>query len=489
MTPYKKEKEIGLFGHWELDIASGKLFWSNQVYSIFKLNPEGFTPTYESFLNVIHPEDRDRVNKAYLDSLKTKQPYIIEHRLLFEDGTIGYVTEKCETFYDENSKPVKSIGTVQDITNWIISDRKLRESEAKFKAISNQTTEGITVADMEGNYVFVNPAFCKMSGYSEEELLSLTVFDMKAPDQDHSSFKESKEKTSGDSIRVNLKRKDGSEYLTEIIGDVITIEEKQLVLGTIRDITEQDKSEKEIKKLNNNLESLVNNRTEELNDTVANLNVEIEQRAIAEEKIFEALKTKEILLKEITHRVKNSLQIISSLINLQKSTVKNPESIEMLSQVAHRIQSMALIHETLYKSNEFEQVIFKDYFDSLIFYITNTFDTPNISIETDIEDIIFPLDTATNCGMIVMELITNSIKYAFPNENSGVISISLKKLENLDYELIISDNGIGFPNKNGFKSTKTLGMQLVVSLTEQLEASIELKESEGTIFEVTIPNA
>jgi len=487
MTQYEKSKEIGKFGHWELDIKSGKLFWSNQVYSIFKLQQEDFTPTYEAFLNVIHPEDREKVNNAYSESLKTKEPYIIEHRLLFEDGSVGYVTEKCDTFYDENDNPIKSIGTIQDITDWVLSSQKLKESEEKFKAISNQTTEGITVADMEGNYVFVNPAFCNMSGYTEEELLSMTVFDMKAPDQDHSSFSDSKEKTSGASIRVKLQRKNGTEYLTEIIGDVITVDNKQLVLGTIRDITEQEKSEQEIKNLNNNLESLVSNRTEELNETVTNLNIEIEQRAIAEERIVDALKTKEILLKEITHRVKNSLQIISSLINLQKSTVTNPESIEMLSQVSHRIQSMALIHETLYKSNEFEQVIFKDYFNSLIFYITKTFDTPNIRIETEIDDITFPLDTATNCGMIIMELITNSIKYAFPKNTPGIISVSLKKQENSEYYLTISDNGIGFPNKKNFKSTKTLGMQIVISLTEQLEAEISLKEDTGTTFEVILP--
>ncbi len=121
-------------------------------------------------------------------------------------------------------------------------------SEERFKAFTNQTTEGITVADLDGNYVFVNPAFCKMSGYTNEELLQKTVFDMKAENQSHESFRESKEKKIGIPIQVNLQRKDKTEYLTEIIGNIITVDGEELVLGTIRDITERKKIENNLKK-------------------------------------------------------------------------------------------------------------------------------------------------------------------------------------------------------------------------------------------------
>jgi PAS domain-containing protein len=188
LTALEKIQEMENFGHWELDIKTGKLQWSKQIYKIFRLSPEKFDPTYEKFLSVIHPEDRDMVQNAYENSLKNKTPYKIEHRLLFDNDITVYVSEKCETQFDEKGSPVKSIGTVLDITERVISNQKLKESEEKFKAYTNQSSEGVTVADMEGNYVFVNPAFCKMSGYTEEELLKLTVFDMKAVNQCHSSF-------------------------------------------------------------------------------------------------------------------------------------------------------------------------------------------------------------------------------------------------------------------------------------------------------------
>ena len=487
MTTLDKAQELGQFGYWELDIVKNELFWSHQVYAIFRVSPDEHLPNYESFVNTIHPDDKEMVDQAYKNSLITKKPYEIEHRLLFSDNTIGYVNEKCETYYDNDGKPLKSIGTVQDITSRVETDRKIKESEEKFRAISNQTTEGITVADMDGNYVFVNPAFCKMSGYSEKELLSMTVFDMKAKNQDHSSFKESKEKMAGLPIRVNLQRKDGTEYKTEIIGDIIKIDNQELVLGTIRDITEREKAELEILKLNENLENIVIERTKELNKTVELLQVEIKQRTIAEENIKESLAVKEILLKEVTHRVKNSLQIISSLINLQKSSIENKQSIDILSQVSHRIQSMALIHETLYKSSEFEKVKFKDYISSLISYIGKTFYTPKIQFKTNIEDLILSLDTATNCGMIVMELITNSIKYAFLGKEEGEISVNLLSLENKRHKLSIGDNGIGYPSDHDFHSTKTLGMQIVMSLTHQLDGEIELIRDNGTTFEITFP--
>lgn len=486
MTTLDKAEELGKFGYWELDIESGKLFWSKQVFAIFKLDPSTYKPSYESFLKTIHPDDREKVSIAFATSLKDKKPYEIKHRLLFEDNSIGYVLEKGETFYDNNGDAITTVGTVQDVTSRVIYEQKIKESEEKFRAISNQTTEGITVADLEGNYVFVNPAFCKMSGYSEKELLTMTVFDMKAKGQDHSTFKKSKTEMEGQPIRVILQKKDGTEYITEIIGDVITIDNKQLVLGTIRDITDREKADIAIKELNENLENLVIERTEKLNQTVLKLQKEINQRILAEEKIKDALVVKEILLREITHRVKNSLQIISSLVNLQKSMVENAQTIDLLSQVAHRIQSLALIHETLYKSNEYELVKFRDYTASLISYITKTFQSPNVEFITDIDDVILSLDTATNCGMIIMELITNSIKYAFPNHAKGKITISLKAKNNQG-TLCIRDNGIGFPLNADFNTTKTLGMQLVTSLTQQMNGVIELRRDNGTCFEICFP--
>lgn len=487
-TTIERAQEIGNFGFWELDLVNSDLSWSDQVYVIFDKDPTTFQPSYEAFLDSIHPEDRDLVQQAYEESLKSKNTYSVEHRIQLGDGSIRYVEEKCETTFNSHGDPIRSFGSVRDITEKSVAINRLKDSEQKFKAISNQTMEGITVADMDGNYLFVNPGFCKMSGYTQEELLKLTVFDMKAKNQDHSSFAESKEKMEGKPIRVILQRKDGSEYFTEIIGNVLNVGTDKYVLGTIRDISDQVKYEERITQLNKDLEHKVEERTKELQESVITLNKEIERRKDIEQQLKENVEIKEVLLKEITHRVKNNLQIISSLINLQKNNLDN-DSAEVLNQINNRIYSMALIHETLSKTNEYKEVHFKGYVDLLLKYLSDSYFLEDITINSDVEDVNLPLEAATSCGMILMELITNSVKYAFKNIQNPEINISFKELKTDSYSLEISDNGCGIPEEVDYKNTSSLGLQIVLSLTDQINGVIEQKADGGTKYQIKFPIA
>ena len=344
----------------------------------------------------------------------------------------------------------------------LLLTNELADTETTYKTVVNQISEGVTLADMEGNYISVNDAFCKMSGYSEGELLTKTVFDMKAKNQPHQSFYDSKEKLEGVPIRVNLRRKDGSEYLTEIIGDVITIDNKQLVIGTIRDVSEKVRAEKEIESLNQNLEATVKERTEELNKT---------------------LDLKDLLLKEVTHRVKNNLQVICSILNLQKRKVKSEESSTLLIDTVNRIHAMSLIHEALYRSNEIGEVKFAEYMNSLLKHISKTFDTSEIEINSDIEDVILSMDVSSCCGMIMMELMTNILKYAFPNKRKGRVTISVSIDEENQCTMSVHDNGIGFPDLN-LLAGESIGMQLISSLAEQLNGKINMTNEDGAKFEL-----
>lgn len=339
---------------------------------------------------------------------------------------------------------------------------ELSETETTYKTVVNQISEGVTIADMDGNYISVNSAFCKMSGYSEKELLTKTVFDMKADNQPDQSFYDSKEKLEGVSIRVNLKRKDGSEFLTEIIGDVISIDGKQVVIGTIRDVHEKVNAEEQIRSLNSNLELTVKERTEELNKTID---------------------LKDLLLKEVTHRVKNNLQVICSILNLQKRTVKSEESSLLLIETVNRIHAMSLIHETLYKSNQIGEVQFSDYMKSLLKYVSGTFDTSEIEISIDIDDVVLPMDAATCCGMIVMEVMTNSLKYAFQNKQNPKITINMSVNEANQCTMSVQDNGVGYPDINLIES-ESIGMQLILSLSEQLEGKVKMENEDGAKFEL-----
>ncbi|MBZ2164633.1 PAS domain S-box protein [Methanobacterium spitsbergense] len=211
---------------------------------------------------------------------------------------------------------------------------------------------------------------------------------------------------------------------------------------------------------------------------------DITERIHAEKEIIESLKEKEVLLREIHHRVKNNMQIISSLLNLQIQNVEDEEAVNVLKESQGRVKSMAMIHEKLYQSPNFTDINVKDYIDKLIFDIFYSYGIKIGTIESvlDIEDINIGMETAIPLGLIVNELVTNSVKYAFP-KGEGIITIDLKSLQN-KMELIITDNGIGLPKDIDIDNTNSLGLQLVKSLVNQIEGKIELDQTHGTEFKI-----
>lgn len=203
----------------------------------------------------------------------------------------------------------------------------------------------------------------------------------------------------------------------------------------------------------------------------------------AAKQIEDSLKEKKMLLGEIHHRVKNNLQIISSLLNLQSIHIKDPFDKELFTESQNRVKSMAIVHEKLYQSHNFNQINLKDYTNSLIKDISGTYmiDPDQILFDLDADNIELNLETAIPCGLILNELITNSIKHAFPSGSKGKISIKFRE-EKGTYQLEVSDNGVGFPEGLDLENAKSLGLELVKNLVHQLEGSIRLETNHGTHF-------
>lgn len=205
----------------------------------------------------------------------------------------------------------------------------------------------------------------------------------------------------------------------------------------------------------------------------------------AEKEIIESLKEKEILLKEIHHRVKNNLQVISSILNLQTSFVSDKQTLEILQESRNRIRSMAIIHENLYRTTNFSSIDFAGYLTNLVLNLSSLYnnDASKIDIICDLQQVDISLDQAVPSGLIMNELITNSLKYAFTNNDSedSKLVISMKEEEGIIY-LRVKDNGVGLPEDFEIGKTDTLGLQLVVTLAEQLDASLEYKNEDGTDF-------
>lgn len=212
-----------------------------------------------------------------------------------------------------------------------------------------------------------------------------------------------------------------------------------------------------------------------------------DEKRRAEVQLRASLQEKELLLKEIHHRVKNNLQIISSLLNLQAIHIKEPQTPEVFKESQNRVQSMALIHEKLYQSEDLARIDFAEYARDLA---TNLFRSYGVNLSTitltiDAGNVFLDIDTAIPCGLIINELVSNSLKYAFPEGQAGEIQIALRSDHDRKLRLIVRDNGAGFSPDVDFRNTESLGLQLVNTLTDQLGGTIELHRNDGTEFQIT----
>ncbi len=197
------------------------------------------------------------------------------------------------------------------------------------------------------------------------------------------------------------------------------------------------------------------------------------------------LKNEEIRKKEIHHRVKNNLQVISSLLFLEAENFKDKEIIEAFLDSRNRVRSMALIHEELYQSGDMSTIDFADYTQNLLNFLKKSYfmESKSIKLHSKIENAYLGMDTAIPLGMIINELVSNSLKHGFPHTSEGNVSVTLG-LEGNEFILEISDDGIGFPENINFRQTSSLGLQLVTTLVEQINGTIELERKEGTSFKI-----
>jgi PAS domain S-box-containing protein len=206
----------------------------------------------------------------------------------------------------------------------------------------------------------------------------------------------------------------------------------------------------------------------------------------AENLIKNSLNEKDVLLREIHHRVKNNMQIISSLLNIQSDYIEDKKARLIFKESQNRIRSMTLVHENLYQSNDLAQINLGEYIKNLTQELLISFkkDPINIKINVNFESIMLNMDTIIPCGLIITELVTNSLKYAFPDNQPGQINIDFKSIGTEEFMLCVGDNGIGIPEGMDFKENKTLGIMLVNSLVNQLDGTIKLDRSHGTLFKI-----
>ncbi|PIK89491.1 histidine kinase [Synechococcus sp. 65AY6A5] len=412
----------------------------------------------KTVLDITHPDDiavtLESTNRLLAGEVHHCEQ---EQRYIHKNGQIVYALLRITLVRTAQGDPSYFLSQILDITERKQAEAGLRQSELSLRGIFEQSALGISIVDRQGRYLKVNPALEEILGYSGAELVNKSFCDLTHPDDLEEDWRLFQEVLNGQRDRYHLEKR----YIHRS-GKVVWC---RLAVSAVRD-------------------------PEGKNLFIIGISEDITEEKRAELQIQAALQEKEILLREIHHRVKNNLQIISSLLRLQADQIKSHKYARVFKDAGSRIQAMSLIHEGLYQSNNLAAVDLRQYLHNLISNLFHSYGVNPEIIRASIraEGIRLNLDEAVLCGLIINELVTNSLKYAFPKGRSGQIDVHFKQTRTYT-QLRVSDNGIGLPSNFDFKETQSLGLQLVATLTDQLQGKIELRNKSGTTFIITFPRS
>jgi PAS domain S-box-containing protein len=373
-------------------------------------------------------------------------------------GVMGLANKK-EDYDTEDVETVEKLSNaIAEVLTLKYAEEKLLKSQEKFRQMAENVEEGVWINDVGSkNTMYVNPAYEKIFGLSKGNIKQNpgAWIDLLHPDD--------VERVSKHAYRIFNKH---------------DFEEKRIEYRIIR-------PDGSLRWIQSQISPIKNENGEIIR--FVGVTDDITERVLAEEKIQKSLEEKELLLKEIHHRVKNNMQIVSSLLNLQSRYIDDEEAYDVFKESQNRVKSMALVHEKLYRSTDLASVNFGEYVRSLSKELLISYGSRsnNVSIKTDLDDVFLNADTAIPCGLIVTEIISNSIKYAFDGKG-GEISVALHRY-NGGFEILIGDNGVGIPEDMDLENTETLGLLLINSLTSQIDGEVELLREEGTSFRIKIP--
>ena len=422
-----------------------------------------------------------------------------EQILVSRNGTRRPIDDSIAPIKDDNGGTLGTVLIFRDISERKLAEEKLRWSEIVLRSMAENSPQAFyMVDDSTDDILYFNHRFCQLwaiehleEDMKQHKLKNKDVFTYILPMlKDIPSFIASTRPLQTveyrDTIEDELPFNDGrvirrfSTQIRDSSGDYFGR------LYIYEDITERKQAEEALKRAHADLEQKVQERTAELVKAVGALQAEVIERKNAENKIAASLMEKEVLLREIHHRVKNNLQIISSLLYLQAKNVDQSTALDAFKESHNRIKSMALVHEKLYRSKNLAGIEISDYIHNLTSYLFQSYGVSADRIERKIfiENIQLGIDTAIPCGLIVNELVSNSLKHAFKEGQKGEIRIELRTIGEGMYRMVIADNGVGMDTSLDLEKRQTLGLQLVNALVKQIDGKIKVESGPGTRYEI-----
>jgi PAS domain S-box-containing protein len=407
-----------------------------------------------SIISLILPEDRPAVVAEVQRAIRANRPFAVEYRLRHRDGTIRYLSEVGAPIAGSDGKPLYIDGVIFDNTERRRETRLLAESDVRLRTLVRSIPDLVWLKDKDGVYLSCNPMFERVYGAKEADIIGRTDYDFVSKELADSFREHDLEAAAAGKPTSNEEwltfADNGYRGMFDTIKTPMYDAEGALigVLGIARDITERKRSE---------------------------------------EQTVKSLREKDVMLKEIHHRVKNNMQVIYSLLNLQAKNVADRSVRALFEEARNRVNSMALIHERMYRSADLAHIDFKDYLQSLVYGIADSYDRRDVTLSVDMEPLALNVNVGIPCGLIVNELVSNCLKHAFPGGRTGKIRLGIRKNSEGSNVLFVADNGIGFPADVDFRNTTTFGLQLFTVLAGQIHGTIERSNGEGTTFSVTFP--
>lgn len=484
-------QRIAKIGSWEHDFLNNELIWTDESYNIFGVDKDSFAPTYSKFLEMIHPEDREIVNRAYTEAVKNNTPYNVDHRLILPDGKIKFVNERCETFYNSKGEPVRSIGTTQDITRQMEFELTLEKQRTRYKNVVENISDGLIIDDVDGHVIFANQQFLDMVGIHESELKDFVFLEHVSPEFKEVIKERHNRRMAGEDVTTVFEyagiRKDGSKGWFE--ARVTKIVENGVIKGTqsaIRDITEAKEAFDLLKASEAEKTNLLNELTKRYNELMQfNYIVSHNLRApianlLGLSEVFEMPNIDEEEKHQIVSHIRFSIEKIDDLIQDLNIILAARSDINSKKELVNFEESIQGVKHTLEHQ------------------ILDTDTRIHVHIASD-ANTIFSIKSYIKSSLY--NLISNAIKYRSPDRQPH-IDIDISKEEN-KIKICVKDNGIGidldrygkdvfglYKRFNFSVEGKGLGLNMTKAQIEALGGTIDIQSepNKGTEFIIYLPD-